>query len=163
MNVAPESSRARHSATTNGTGIRRQDGIDKGAKSDATGRNSPNDHPLRTRSGWKRINLERQASSLVARSGTADAAMGKGGRRAAKCEEIRRAETRSAGKAAQINLKNLFKELLLLRRQETRQRGRLLARKLRAARIRYSGLRKIVGRTAERRKKRTGSASKAAA
>lgn len=90
--------------------------------------------------------------------------MGKGGRRAAKCEEIRRAETRSAeNSVATTNLKNLFKELLLLRRQETRQRGRLLARKLRAARIRYSGLRKIVGRTAERRKKRTGSASKAAA
>jgi hypothetical protein len=162
--MAPESSRARQSATTSGTGIRRQDGIGKGAKSDATGRKTPpNDHHLRTRRGWKRTNQERQATNLVARNGTADAAMGKGGRRAAKCEKIRRAETRSAGKAAQINLKNLFKELLLLRRQETRQRGRLLARKLRAARIRYSGLRKIVGRTAERRKKRTGSASKAAA
>ena len=126
--------------------------------------NSSQHHHLRTRRGWKRTNQERQATNLVARNGPADAAMGKGGRRAAKCEEIRRAETRSAeNSVATTNLKNLFKELLLLRSQETRQRGRLLAKKLRTARIRHSGLRKIVGRTAERRKKRTGSASKAAA
>ena len=84
-----------------------------------------------------------------------------GSRNARRSGEPRRAA--QSNSVATTNLKNLFKELLLLRRQETRQRGRLLARKLRAARIRYSGLRKIVGRTAERRKKRTGSASKAAA
>jgi hypothetical protein len=159
-------------------------------------------------SGWKRTS-QRQ-TSLLARNRGADAAMGNGSHRDARCERIRKIETRSAGSSAgRTNLKNLSKDLLLdnqLRDRPasllgkgpnaatTRGRGRhkiardgkerirsagkaaaqtnlnnlsrelhlqsrvmgrpnsRLGRKLHAATVRRSGVRKMVGRIAKKRK-----------
>ena len=69
----------------------------------------------------------------------------------------------SVGKtAAQTNLNNLSRELLL-HRQVIRQRGRPLGRKPKAVTARHSGLRRMARRNAEQAKGRISNAGKAAA
>ena len=110
----------------------------------------PKRHLLRIRHDRQRL----QAASLLARNGGAAAAVRKGSHRIAK------AKTRSAGNSARrINPKNLAKDL-----PDNRQRrGRPLGRKLSAAIVRRSGLRKMARRNAEQGKRRIGSAGKPAA
>ena len=109
----------------------------------------PKRHLLRTRHDWKRTSQRLQAASLLARNGGADAAVRKGSHRIARCDKIRRAQTRSAGNSAgRINPKNLAKDLP----DNQQRRGRPLGRKLNAATVRHSGLRKMARRNAEQGK-----------
>jgi hypothetical protein len=109
--------------------------------------------------GWKRTS-QRRATSLLARNRGADAARGNGNsHRDARCERIRKIETRSAGSSAgRTNPKNLSKDLLLDNQLRDRPDS-LLGKGPNAATTRGRGRHKI----ARDGKERMGSAGKAVA
>ncbi len=158
----PESETLRNN---NGARIKPEDGIGRGAKSGAMGLKSPpKRHLLRTRHDWKRTSQRLQAASLrreERRRGRSGAQGQSQGREMREDQEEGRDTQRRQQR--RVDQSEESRQGSPPGQSARRQRGSPLGRKLKAATVRHSGLRKMAGRNAEQGKGRMRSAGKAAA